>query len=58
MGAEMVHAGHPVGIHRGFFLFGILAPVALDLDHQIQQIVRAVAVIDQHDEVGQIFPRF
>ena len=53
----MVHAGHPVGVHRGFLLLRILAPVALDLDDEMQQVVVAVAVIDQHDEVGQILPR-
>ena len=58
IGAEMVHAGHPVGVHRGFLLLRVLAPVALDLDHEMQRIVGTVAVIHQHDEVGQILPRF
>lgn len=53
--AEMVHAGNPVGVHRGFLFHRVLAPVALDLDHEIQQVVVAVAVIHPHDEVGQIF---
>ena len=56
VGAEMVHAGHPVGVHRGFLLLRILAAVALDLDDEMQQVIGAVAVIHQHDEVGQILP--
>ena len=31
--AEMVHARHPVGVHGGFLLLRVFAPVALDLDH-------------------------
>jgi excinuclease ABC subunit B len=30
----MVHARHPIGFHSGFLFFGILAPVALDLDDE------------------------
>ena len=37
VGAEMVHAGHPVGVHRGLLLLGVLAPVALDLDDEVQR---------------------
>ena len=55
--AEMVHARHPVGVHRGFLLLRVLAAVALDLDHEMQQVVVAVPVVHQHDEVGQILPR-
>ena len=50
----MIHAGNPVGVHRGFFLHGIFAPVALDLDHQIKRVSRAVAVVHLHDEIGPI----
>jgi hypothetical protein len=39
-------------------LLGVFAPVALDLDDQMQQVVIAVAVIHQHDEVGQVPARF
>ncbi len=56
IGAEMVHARHPVGVHRGFLLLRVLAPVALDLDDEMQQVIGAVAVIHQHDEVGPILP--
>jgi hypothetical protein len=37
-----------------FLLLGVLAPVALDLDDEVQQVVGALAVVDQHDEVGQV----
>ncbi len=50
----MIHSRHPVGIHGGFLLVRVLAPVALDLDHEMQRVSRAVAVIYQHDEVGQV----
>ena len=54
---RLIHAGHPVGVHRGLLLLRVLAPVALDLDDQVQQVVVAVAVVHQHDEVGQILAR-
>ena len=38
IGSQIVHARHPVSLHGGPFLFGILAPVALDLDDQVQQV--------------------
>ena len=33
----------------------LLAAIALDLNDEVQEIVVAVAVIDAHDEVGQVF---
>jgi hypothetical protein len=35
-------------------LLGVLAAVALDLDHQVQQVVGTVPVVHQDDEVGQV----
>ena len=40
--AQVIHARHSVRVHRGLFLFGILAPVALDLDNQVQHVVLAI----------------
>ena len=37
----MVHAGHPVGVHRGFLLLRVFAAVAFDLDHKVQWITGA-----------------
>jgi hypothetical protein len=54
VGAEVVHAGDPVGVHRGLLVLGILAPVALDLDNEVQRVVVAMAIIHQDDEVGQV----
>ena len=34
----VVHAGNPIGVHRGFFLLGVFAPVAFDFDNQVQQV--------------------
>ena len=54
MRAEMVYSGHPVGLHGGFLFFRVLAPVAFDLDDEVEKIIFAVPVIDAHDEVGQV----
>ena len=35
-------------------LLGVLAPVALDLDDEVQQVIVAVAVIHQNDEVRKV----
>src|SRR3990172_6759215 len=43
--AKVVYTRHPVGLHSGLLLFGILTPVALDLNNQVQQVVIAVTVI-------------
>ncbi len=57
IGAEMVHAGHPIGVHGQFLFLGVLAPIALDLDHQIERIAGPAPIIHLHDEIGQVFPR-
>src|SRR5690606_17339608 len=54
MGAEVIHAGNPVGVHGGLLFLGVLAPVALDLDDQVQRVVLAVAVVHLHDEVRNV----
>jgi hypothetical protein len=36
--AQVVDAGHPVGVHGGLLLDGVFAPVAFDLDHQVQRV--------------------
>ena len=52
--AEVVHAGHPVGVHRGLLLLRVLAPVTFDLHHQVQRIVAPLPVVHQYNEVGQV----
>ena len=52
---EVVHTGYLVNLHGVLLLLGILAPVAFDFDDQVQQIVIAMAVINVHDEVRQVF---
>ena len=52
--SEIVHARHPVGFHRRLLFLGVLPPVALDLDDQVQEVVVAVAIVDQDDEVGPV----
>src|SRR5580700_3155329 len=54
--AVVVHAGHPVRIHRYLLFLRVLTPVTLDLDDQVQQIVLAVAVIHQHDKIRKVAP--
>jgi outer membrane protein TolC len=56
IGFEVIHARHPIRFHRGFLFLCILAPIALNLDNEVQEVVIAVAVIHEHDEVGQILP--
>ena len=55
---EVVHTGNPVGVHGGFLFLGVFAPIALDLDDQVQGVVLAVAIIHQDDEVGHVCARF
>jgi hypothetical protein len=50
--ADIVDPGHPIGVHRGRLLLGVLAAIALDLDDQIQRIV--MSVVDPDDEVWQV----
>ena len=52
---EVVHTRHPVNLHGVLLLLGVLSPVAFDFDDQVQQIVIAMAVINVHDEVRQVF---
>ena len=52
--AVVIHAGYPVRLHGGFLFFGILAAVAFDLDNQVQRVVLAMAVIQQHDKIGNV----
>src|ERR1035437_2005971 len=54
--AVVVDAGDPVGIHGGFLLFRIFATVAFDFNDEMQRVVIAVAVVHQHDEIGEILP--
>jgi hypothetical protein len=56
--AQVIHARHPIGFHGRFFLLGILAPVALNLDDQIQQIVLSPAIVNLHNEIKQVFAGF
>lgn len=57
VGAEVVDARHPIGLHRRLLFLGVLAPIALYLDDEIERIVRAVPVIHPYYEIGPIFPR-
>ena len=52
--AQVVHTGDPVGFHGGFLFLCVLAPVALDLDHQVEEVVAPVAILDAGDEVGAV----
>ena len=56
--AQAVDAGDPIGLHRHLLHLGVLAAVALDLDHQVQVVGLALfvhaPVIHLKDEVGQI----
>ena len=49
----MIHTWRPVGLHGRFLLLRVLAPVAFDLDDEVQEILVALSVIHQHDKVGR-----
>jgi hypothetical protein len=49
---EVVHAGHPVSIHRCFFVFGVFTAVAFDFDNQVQLVVITVTVVHPDNEIG------
>ena len=52
--ARVVDRRNPVRLHRRLLLLRVLAPVALDLDDEMQEIVVAVPVVDEDDEVGDV----
>lgn len=54
----IVHSGNPVGVHRGLLLLGVFLAVAFDLDDEVERVFGAMAVVDEHDEVGDIFAAF
>lgn len=54
----VVDSGDPVGVHRRFLLFRILASIALDLHNQVRQVLFPLPVLDQPDEIGKIRTRF
>ena len=53
----VVDTGQPAGMHGGFFVFSVFAPVAFDFYHQIEQVVWSSAVLDFHNEVWSIGAR-
>src|SRR5439155_11816815 len=55
---EIVHTGDPIDVHSRLLFLRVFAAVALDLDDQVQQIIVAMAVINQHDEVRQVLAHF
>ncbi len=57
MGAIVIDARNPAGFHDVLLQLGVLAPVALNFDDQVQEILRTVTVVDQYNEVRQIAVR-
>ena len=54
VGAQVVHAGYPVGLHGAVFVFGVFAPEAFDFHHEVQGVFDAHAVVDEDDEVREV----
>lgn len=52
---EVVDTGDPIGPHGLGLGLGVLAAEPFDLDHEVEEVVRPVAVIDADEEVGQVF---
>src|SRR5437588_10661899 len=48
--AAVVHAGHPIRLHRRLFLLRVFAAITLDLDDEAQQITVSAPVVDEDDE--------
>ncbi len=44
--AAVIDARHPIGLHRGAFLLGILAAVAFDFDHKMERIIGPMPIVD------------
>ena len=51
----IIHTGHPVVLHGGLLVFGVLSSVALDLDDEMQEVMAAV---DDNDKVWSVHPHF
>ena len=49
---EVVHARGPVDVRGRLLLLGVLFPVALDLDYEVQEIVGTSPVVQEDHEVG------
>jgi hypothetical protein len=47
---------HPIGLHCGAFLLGILAAVAFDFDHKMKRIIGAMPIVKQHQKIWPILP--
>ena len=47
VGAQSVDARYPVGVHGGFFVFGVFSAITLDFDDQVQGVVAASVVHQQ-----------
>jgi hypothetical protein len=54
MGLEVIDSRDPVDIHGGALFFGVFAAVAFDLDDELEQVVGAVAVVHEENEIRQI----
>ena len=52
--AVIVHAGHPIDVHSGFLLFGVLPSIALDFDDEMQEIVLSMAIVDEDDKIRKV----
>ena len=50
----IIHAGCPTGFHHGLLFFGVFSSIALDFDDQVQKIIAALAIIYEHNKVGNV----
>jgi hypothetical protein len=54
----MVDSWNPIGLHRGLLVFGVLTTETFDLDHQMERVFLAIAIVNENDEVRDIDARF
>lgn len=58
VGGEVVHTGDPVGFHGGGLFLRVLTTVAFNFHDKVEQVVRAVAVFHEDNEVREVAAGF
>jgi hypothetical protein len=53
----VVHTGHPVSLHRRSLLLRIQSPVTFDFNHEVEQVVIAVAAQRKQSQAKTEWPR-
>ena len=54
----IIHTRDPIGVHSRLLGLGIFPSLSFDLNNQIQKIIVATAIINEHDKVRDVRPHF